>query len=337
MKFILFAGLTFMAALAIAGQPKPVAHKFDEFEIEGDRYGSFRSQALRTKAERVKKRMLVERGKRLILIGYNAQISQVSSPWRNNVAEEFRWLLGHAPSIGSPTILDGGLREKESIEVWIAAKTADDPQPSPEYERSEKIECPAVELSAMPFQYEEKTIDFKINFQPGLEKDIRWRVVGGDIIKRSADGITVKETNGPGSRVTAFLEVPEMPMPCTNRFSSEAFFRVEPVFIDEFGTLPNGDLRARMDNFLVELQNNPQDQGVVHIYSGRDRGGRDAIARERLFRNHIRFRRFPADRITVVMAGSREEFETSLWRVVPGSDPPKPKPTLDKRFVVNTP
>lgn len=334
----LFISLVILSAIVSGlAQTKPVAHKFDEFTIEGERYGEARRDLLRFRAERIRKRMQIERGKQLILIGYRSRILDGENYSGKRVADNLRSAIGYSVLYDVESI-DGGLREKDNIEVWIAPKNAEPPKPSSEYTAAEAIDCPSVAISSGPLDYVRRTIEFKVDTQqPELRKGLKWRPVGGEITDRGSDSITVKETNGPGSRVTVFLEVPEVPMPCTNRFTAEAFFRVEPVLVDQFGRVSNGEFRGQMDLFFFTLSNNPQDLGLIQNYGGRNGGGRDAAARQRLIMNHMRFRNFPADRIKIEIAGSREELETSLWRVVPGSESPTPKPTLDKRFVVNTP
>ncbi len=335
---ILFISLLILGAIVSGlAQAKPIAHKFDEFTIEGERNGENRRNLMRLRADRVRKRMQIETGKQVILIGYRARVSDGENYSGKRVADEFSWMIGTSAFFTNPVIIDGGVREKDSIEVWIAPKNAEMPKPTPAYTAAEAINCPKVSLTSGPLDYVRRTIEFKVETEAELMKDLRWRAIGAEITDRGSDSITVKETNGPGSRVSVFLEVPEVPMPCTDRFSSEAFFREEPVIVDRFGKVSNGEFRGQMDLFFSILSNNPQDQGLVQIYGARTGGGRDAVARERLIRNQIKFRNFDPGRITIVIAGSREELETSLWRVVPGSEAPTSKPTLDKRFVVNTP
>ena len=44
----------------------------------------------------------------------------------------------------------------------------------------------------------------------------------------------------------------------------------EPVLVEQFGRLPNGDMKMRFDSLYVSLQDNPQLRGLV-IVSGSDR------------------------------------------------------------------
>ena len=95
----------------------------------------------------------------------------------------------------------------------------------------------------------------------------------------------------------------------------------EPVLVDEFGVLPNDDIRGRLDTFFAELQNNPNNQGYIINY-GTDR---EITARERLITNHITFRNFDRSRITLVRGGDRGNGpETRLYRIPPGAANPNP-------------
>lgn len=305
--------------------------------LESNGSSDARSESLRFRAGRVVKRMRLERGKQLILIGYRSRVTDGRRRTAAEIVRDFRWSIGYSALPDDPTVIDGGIREFETIEVWIAHKGAEMPKPTPEFTAAEAINCPSVVIVPDVYNYAEQSMIFTAETLPELRKDLKWSIVGGEIMERDSGEIRVKRINGPGSRVTVFLEVPDVPMPCQNRFSADAYFRVEPRLFDSFGRVSNGEFRGQMDLFLSQLSNNPTDQGVVHNYGSRTMGGRDALARERLIRNHLRFRSFDASRITFVMAGFREEMQTDFWMVGPGAENPVPKPTLDKRFVVNTP
>jgi hypothetical protein len=95
----------------------------------------------------------------------------------------------------------------------------------------------------------------------------------------------------------------------------------EPILVDEFGALQNDDIRARLDEFFIQLQNNPTNQGYIINY-GTDR---DIAARERLILNHITFRKFDRSRITLVRGGDTGSGpNTKLYRIPPGAENPNP-------------
>lgn len=92
-----------------------------------------------------------------------------------------------------------------------------------------------------------------------------------------------------------------------------------PVLVDEFGKMPNDDIRGRLDAFFADLANNPGSQGYIINY-GTDR---EIAAREKLILNHIAFRNQDRGRFTLVRGGAGP-INTKLWRVPPGADNPTP-------------
>lgn len=93
--------------------------------------------------------------------------------------------------------------------------------------------------------------------------------------------------------------------------------------IDEFGRVTNGDIKARLDGFFVELINNPTAQGHIITYGL----NREVAGRERLIKNQIYFRRFDSQRITFVTGGFSKEIKTEFWVVPQGAESPKLVPT----------
>jgi hypothetical protein len=96
---------------------------------------------------------------------------------------------------------------------------------------------------------------------------------------------------------------------------------IESILIDEFGKLPNDEIRGRLDNFFQELSNNPNNQGYIINY-----GTPAQIAvREKLITNHIAFRNFDRSRITLVRGPDTGDGpRTKLYRIPPGAANPNP-------------
>ncbi len=90
----------------------------------------------------------------------------------------------------------------------------------------------------------------------------------------------------------------------------------DPMLIDEFGNIGYEDIYARIDAFLVELQNNPSSQGYIVNY-GKQKNIRN---REKFIRNHINQRKFDFSRITFVNGGKEKEIRTRVWVVPSGAD-----------------
>ncbi len=108
----------------------------------------------------------------------------------------------------------------------------------------------------------------------------------------------------------------------------EEFFRTaQPRLFGEYGPVGECDETARLDNFAIELQNNPQHRGFIIFYQAKD------ALRARLSESwHLRaldymvnLRGIDATRVEAISGGFREAHTTELWILPEGA--PKPKPT----------
>jgi len=168
-----------------------------------------------------------------------------------------------------------------------------------------------------------ETMTFTANTSGGNVGTYTWSVDNGEIISgQGTNTITVQTTAGQTGNVTATLDTtgdcPECAQTDTAVGSIET--PAVPVQVDEFGPLSNDDVRNRLDAYFVELQNNPNDQGVIFNYGS----ARDVARRETLIRNHIRFRNFDASRIRLERGGVEPTVRTRLIRVPPGAEQPTP-------------
>lgn len=337
MKASLLLLIIIAASVAVPAQAKPakpVAQKFDEFTLETSLEG--RWKFLRFRAEHLTKRMLLEKGKYVILIGYRSHVSYGNSIRTGaDVAGELRRQLPFGiASDQNIFVINGGIRENESIEIWFVPQGDELPSSTPEFSVAEAINCPAITIDVLPVGSEGKKFDFVAQVPTDISGDkLKWSVSGGEIVARFPDRITVVELGGGGKRATVFLEVADLPMPCNDRYLATALFGVRPRLIESFGMTTIEHVQAMLDRYFMELSNNPSEQGVIHIYGSRIGGVREIAARERLILSQIRVRNFDVSRVTIVKAGFREEMQTDFWMVGPGAENPVPKPTLDKRFV----
>lgn len=114
---------------------------------------------------------------------------------------------------------------------------------------------------------------------------------------------------------------------------------------DEFGLVCCEDVRQRLDNFMIELQNDPGASGVVMFYGGLKHPTCENWNKNRLPRRgelsflittiekHFMFRKFPLNRITWINGGYKEELTVQLWHMSKGATIPSPKPTVLKKDI----
>lgn len=101
-----------------------------------------------------------------------------------------------------------------------------------------------------------------------------------------------------------------------------------PPQIDRFGDVKCEDEMARLDNFAIQLQNEPQAKGVIIFYGGQTFRGKlpkrgEAEARAARLKPYLVERRgIPSERVTVVNGGYREAWQVTLWIVPPGASTP---------------
>jgi len=92
------------------------------------------------------------------------------------------------------------------------------------------------------------------------------------------------------------------------------------VKFDEYGNIKFNDEKARLDNFAIQLQNQPGSTATIIVYGScageaQTRGDR---ARDYL----VNTRGIDAGRITVVDGGCRSDLTVQLWIVPTGATAP---------------
>jgi len=101
---------------------------------------------------------------------------------------------------------------------------------------------------------------------------------------------------------------------------------------DEFGDIKCEDEMARLDNFAVQLQNEPRFRGAIIFFTGKMAGDKlpkrgEAEARVKRIESYLTKRRgIPASSIVVMNGGYDIEYHVQLWDVPPDAGLPKPEP-----------
>jgi hypothetical protein len=92
------------------------------------------------------------------------------------------------------------------------------------------------------------------------------------------------------------------------------------VKFDEYGNIKFNDEKARLDNYAIQLQNDPTSQGYIIAY-GSCAG--EAEARAQRAKDYlVNTRGIDAGRLVTVDGGCRSDLAVELWIVPTGATPP---------------
>lgn len=101
---------------------------------------------------------------------------------------------------------------------------------------------------------------------------------------------------------------------------------------DEFGDVQYSDLIARLDNFAIDLQNEPSAKGFIVAY--RSRRDLQGLSNRYALRSKgylVNSRGLAKDRVVTVDGGDADCLMQELW-VVPAGTAPKPRPDAYPRY-----
>lgn len=122
-------------------------------------------------------------------------------------------------------------------------------------------------------------------------------------------------------------------------FSHAGASSQHPRKFDEFGDVNCEDEMARLDNFAIQLQNDPAAKGIMIFYGGRRFRGRlpkqaEAAARAARMKPYLVERRgISSERVIIIDGGYREEFQVDLWVLPADMTPPEPNSTVPARDI----
>jgi hypothetical protein len=179
--------------------------------------------------------------------------------------------------------------------------------------------------------------------ETGATWTYNWSVSAGTISSgQGTSTITVDTAGLAGQSVTATVSIGGADPSCTGTTAScTTNIRTPPPSpnkFDEYGNIRFNDEKARLDNYAIQLQNDPNASGTIIVYGtcageAQQRGDR---AKDYL----VNTRGIEASRITVVDGGCRADMAVQLWIVPSGATAPaadttnaiSPCPECKKRY-----
>jgi hypothetical protein len=190
--------------------------------------------------------------------------------------------------------------------------------------------CPTVEVSCPEAAGENAPVTFTANVSggtPGITPSYNWTISAGRITSgQGTPSITVDTTGLAGQTVRANLDIIGFGTPCPASCAVSIPIMNKPRKFDEYYDIARNDEKARLDNYAIQLQQEPGSQGYVIVYPSRKAGGPQAQERsQRIVDYLVNTRGIDSHRVTTVMGPAREGWVVELWVVPEGAPPPVPQ------------
>jgi hypothetical protein len=234
-------------------------------------------------------------------------------------------LSGAAPGSYQAVVeVDDGRDENcvafSSISVIVIECPRERPQPV----------CPSVSVTCPESVKEGDSVTFTADLNggtPGITPTYTWTISAGRITSgQGTPSITVDTAGLAGQTVRATLDIGGFGMPCPASCAVAIPIVNKPRKFDEYYDIARNDEKARLDNYAIQLQQEPGSQGYVIVYPSRKAGPAQAQARaQRIVDYLVNSRGLDTSRVVITMGPAREEWLFELWVVPEGAPPPVPQ------------
>jgi hypothetical protein len=202
---------------------------------------------------------------------------------------------------------------------------------------AQSVSCPTVEIEVdngpvcpgSPLTFKAKVA----GLDSGIKLTYEWSLSVGKIESgQGTDTITVETAEIAGQSVRATVKVTGITVGCNNTAFQEAQVYTCCLLhnlFDQYGDIAFDDEKARLDNYAIQLQNEPEALGYIIAYGGRttfDGQARERAdrARDYLTSNYS----FTNGRIVTIDGGYREDMTVELWITPQGGPAPTASPTI---------
>jgi hypothetical protein len=191
--------------------------------------------------------------------------------------------------------------------------------------------CPAIEISCPTDVAIGQPLTFASRYSGGVPANVtpvfNWTVSAGTIISgQGTDTIKVDTAGLAGQTVRASLSMGGYNLECSAECAvSIPLPRPVNKKFDEFPDISRNDEKARLDNFGIELQNDPTATAYVIVYPGRSSKRGDVQHHSgRIVDYLVNSRGLDQRRIVTLVGPVRDELFVELWITPQGATPPNP-------------
>lgn len=198
------------------------------------------------------------------------------------------------------------------------------------------VSCPTVTVSCPDSVQVGEELTFTVSVSGGdadVQPTYNWTVSAGTISSGQGTSTIVVDTAGTGGQtITATVDVGGFSRECSTSHSCTTSVAEKSVPAKKFGEYVARDLKANtamLDNFVIELMNDPTAQGYIIAYGGRTSRPEDAQkAADNATDYTMNVRKLDGARTLSGVGGHREEPTIELWIAPEGGAPPMATPTV---------
>jgi hypothetical protein len=190
--------------------------------------------------------------------------------------------------------------------------------------------CPNVSIVCPDRLVVDEPITFSANMSGGsgdVSSTYNWTVSAGRIIEGQGTPTIKVDTKGlAGETIKATFAIGGYPQTCSAVCLVQMPLPVRTCRkFDEFPDIQRNDEKARLDNFAVELQNDPAATAYVYIYpSLRGKTIEGQKRSSRIVDYLVNTRKLDAQRVVTIVGAPRRDLMVELWVCPQGITPPKP-------------
>lgn len=190
--------------------------------------------------------------------------------------------------------------------------------------------CPAVEVTCPTTVGIDQPITFSSRYTggtAGINPVYNWTISAGTITEgQGTDTIKVDTTGMAGQTIRASLSLGGYNLECAADCAvSIPVPKLTSRRFDEFPDISRNDEKARLDNFAIELQNDPSATAYVIVYPGKP-GKRGEVQEHagRIVEYLVNSRGLDQHRIVTLVGPARDALQVELWVTPRGATPPSP-------------